>query len=90
MYTQKRDENTYRNRIPEKGIYIKSQMAAAEHRSYWTQVFAGGLETQELPGDHMDMTKESAIRVWAEYVRRGLKDSNHLLLNESTNAVQKS
>jgi thioesterase domain-containing protein len=60
-------------------IYVKSENRSTEHRLNWAKLIAGGLEIHEIPVDHLDLTKESAVRVWADPLITGLQRANESL-----------
>src|SRR5262249_3224073 len=65
--------------------YIKSENRSTEHLLNWAKLIAGGLEIHEIPGGHLDLTKESSVRVWADHLRTGLHRANESLSRQKIN-----
>jgi thioesterase domain-containing protein len=50
-------------------VYIKSKLRSNEHRLKWGRLTTGGMEVHEVPGDHLQVIKESCAHGWAEILK---------------------
>ena len=62
-----------RNYVPQlypgRAIYFKSEKRSSDHQLNWGRLIAGGLESYEAPGDHVDMIKQPNAHFWAEKLK---------------------
>ena len=55
-------------------FYVKSgRMESNYHQLEWNRLMGGGLEVHEIPGDHLDLKKESHVHIWAEKLKGWLR-----------------
>ena len=66
-------------RYPGRVIYVKSALRPRAHRVAWEKLMDGGLEIYEVPGDHLDVIKESYASCWAEKLKTWLDTAQEAL-----------
>jgi thioesterase domain-containing protein/acyl carrier protein len=54
---------------PGRAIYIKSEGRSGAHRASWARLVAGGFESHEMPGNHLDLIKQPYAHAWAERLK---------------------
>lgn len=72
VYSQARLKYTPQ-RYPGRAFYVKSGMRSNYHQLQWERLMGGGLEVHEIPGDHLDLRKESHVHIWAEKLKGWLR-----------------
>ncbi len=72
-----------------RAIYVKSSKRSDDYQSNWARLIRGGLESIEVPGDHLDMIKEVSVRIWANQLRTALEQAQ-LLVNSTASVTPKS
>jgi len=56
-----------------RATYIKSEKRSDAHRLKWNKLFVEGMDLYEIPGDHVDLTQEHYVSVWAEHLKSCLR-----------------
>jgi thioesterase domain-containing protein len=47
-------------------VYIKCEQSSGHRRDVWETLIGGGLTVHEVPGDHLDVRRQSHVHFWAE------------------------
>jgi thioesterase domain-containing protein len=75
IYSQAR-QNYVPQPYPGRATYVKSEKRSNTHLLEWNKLFVEGMDLYELPGDHLDMTKEPNVSVWAEHLKSCLRNAH--------------
>ena len=75
IYSQAR-QNYVPQPYPGRATYVKSEKHSNAHLLEWNKLFVEGMDLYELPGDHLDMTQEPNVGVWAEHLKSCLRNSH--------------